>query len=321
MTVTTHAKMSKIQFPTEDGLKLNARVYEPVKKTSAPAVLLVEGSGKSHFEEELESSPFFQLAEDLSKQGFVAMTFSKRGSASNSKNGSWAKSTFWTDNKDTQSALNFLRKFRGVDSEKIYLFGQSIGCLHATLLAQKNKVKGIVLFAGGYQNFYKILEEQNLEILSLMGKSQAEAKKEIEPMMNALTDLKNGKFKCENHKALCTNEDGENIVDEIQEKYLSELFKIEPLTELSKVTAPVFVIQGSSDFVIAPGEFKLAKDFLSAKANFKFLLLDKIDHIMSEQADQKTSLQAMMTIKKTKVFAPLSPRLSIAISDWLKKAN
>jgi hypothetical protein len=318
MTVTAHAKMSKVQFSTEDGLKLNARVYEPEKTSAAPAILLVEGSGKSHFEEELESSPFFQLAEDLSKHGFVAMTFSKRGSASNSKNGSWAKSTFWTDNKDAQSALNFLRKYKGVDSEKTYLFGQSIGCLHSTLLAQKNKVKGVVLFAGGYQNFFNILEEQNLEILDLMGKSQSEAKKEIEPMMKALADLKNGKFKCDNHKALCANEDGQIIVDGTQEKYLTDLFKIDPLDELSKVTAPVFVVQGTSDFIIAPREFNLAKRRLGDKANFTFKLLDKIDHIMSEQADQKTSLQAMMTIKKTKVFAPLSPKLSTAISDWLK---
>ncbi|MBL7555517.1 MAG: alpha/beta hydrolase [Bdellovibrionaceae bacterium] len=321
MAVTSHAKISKIQFPTEDGLKLNARIYEQQGAQLAPAILLVEGSGKSHFEEELESSPFFQLAEDLSKHGFVAMTFSKRGSASNAKNGSWAKSSFWSDNKDAQSALNFLRKYKGVDSEKIYLFGQSIGCLHSTLLAQKNKVKGVVLFAGGYQNFYQILEEQNLVILGLMGKSQADAKKEIEPMMRALTDLKNGKFNCKSHQALCATEDGETIVDGTQQKYLVDLFKLEPLSELSKVSAPVLILQGTSDFVIAPSEFDRAKKLLSDKHNFSFQLLDKIDHIMSEQKDQKASLQAMMEIKKTKVFAPLAPKLSTSITSWLKREN
>lgn len=321
MVTTSHAEIFTVQFPTEDGAKLNARIYSPKSASPAPAILLVEGSGKSHFEEELESSPFFQLAEDLSKHGFVAMTFSKRGSASNAKNGSWAKSSFWTDNKDAESALNFIRTYKGVDSKKIYLFGQSIGCLHVTMLAQKNQVKGVILFAGGYQNFYQILEEQNLEILGLMGRSQADAKKEIEPMMGALTDLKNGKFKCKNHQALCVTEDGETIVDGTQQKYLADLFKIEPLLELSKVLTPVLVLQGTSDFIIAPSEFDRAKKSLSDKNNFSFELLDQIDHIMSEQKDQKASLQAMMKIKEIKVFAPLSPKLSNTISTWLSKVK
>jgi len=49
-----------VVFPVTDGTKLNARIYEPSldSKTNS-AILLVEGSGKSHFEEEIESSPFF----------------------------------------------------------------------------------------------------------------------------------------------------------------------------------------------------------------------------------------------------------------------
>ena len=39
MTVSAQAKMSKVQFPTDDGLKLNARVYKPEKTSSAPAIL------------------------------------------------------------------------------------------------------------------------------------------------------------------------------------------------------------------------------------------------------------------------------------------
>lgn len=65
MTSISHAKISNIQFSTADGIKLNARIYEPQIFLNAPAILLVEGSGKSHFDNELESSPFFQLAENL----------------------------------------------------------------------------------------------------------------------------------------------------------------------------------------------------------------------------------------------------------------
>lgn len=318
----SNAAMRRVVFSAFDSVSLNARIFEPAKKqSSGPAILLVEGSGKSHFDSELESSPFFQLAKSLSDKGFFAMTFSKRGSASNSKNGSWAKSTFWTDNKDTQSAFDFLKNYKGVDPKRMFLFGQSIGCLHATLLAQKNEIKGLVLFAGGYQNFLQILEEQNLEILNLTGKSPAEAKKEIEPMMLALADIKNDSFKCEKHKTLCAVEDGATIVDGTQEKYLKELLKIEPLDELSKIKCSTLVLQGTSDFIIDPSEFAKAQQKLQSVSNFSFQLLEKVDHLMSDQVDKKSSLQTMMTIKKTKTFAPLSPKLTTAITSWVGKVR
>ena len=318
LSLNAQAEMSKITFPTADGTHLNARIYDPAKNPkAAPAFLLVEGSGKSHFDEELESSSFFQLAKSLSDHGFIVMTFSKRGSASNAKNGSWAKATFWNDNSDVQSAFDFLKSRSGVDPKQMFLFGQSIGCLHATLLAQKNEIKGLVLFAGGHQNFMQILEEQNLEILNLTGKSQTEAKKEIEPMMKALIDLKSGIFKCENHAPLCSVEDGANIVDGTQEKYLVELLKIQPLDELAKVKSPTLVLQGSSDFIIDPSEFARAQKRLQLTHNFSFQLLKNVDHLMSDRADKKASLQAMMEMKKTKTFAPLSEKIPSAMMSWM----
>lgn len=143
------AKFSPVQFEGANGTRLNARVYEPtVAHKSSPAILLVEGFGKAHSDKEPESSPFFQLSQALSDKGFTVMTFSKRGSASNSRNGSWARSTFWIDNKDAEAALNYLMSYRGVDKNRIYLFGQSIGCLHASILAQRSPVKGLIVFAG-----------------------------------------------------------------------------------------------------------------------------------------------------------------------------
>jgi dipeptidyl aminopeptidase/acylaminoacyl peptidase len=318
-SLPAHAKFAAVQFEGANGVKLNARVYEPVGNSSnSPAILLVEGFGKSHLDKEPESSPFFQLAQALSDQSFTVLTFSKRGSSSNSKNGSWAKSTFWLDNQDAQAAFDFLKSYNGVDQKRIYLFGQSIGCLHTSILAQKNPVKGLIVFAGGYQNFLNILEEQNLVIMDLMGKKPEAAKKEIAPMMQAYSDLKAGKLDCEKYKSICRTEDGETIVDDSQEKYMAEVFKLDPLTELGKVTVPVLVMQGTSDFVISPNQFELARKSLGAKKNFSFKSLGGVDHFMSDQIDRRGSLQALTKIKQTKTLAPISPKLVNATKEWLK---
>ena len=149
----------------------------------------------------------------------------------------------------------------------------------------------MILFAGGYQNFLNILEEQNLEILVLTGKTYVEAKKEMEPMMEALENIMGGTFSCEKHKALCTTQDDVNIVDGTQEKYLVELLKIEPLDELTKIKSKTLVLQGSSDFIIDPREFERAKVRLGSEKNFTFQLIEQVDHLMSDQIDKKASLQ------------------------------
>ena len=322
MSLHAQAKFNGTQFKTPDGVELHTRIYEPnAGGTSQPAILMVEGFGKSHLDKEPESSPFFQLAEALSQNGYVVMVYSKRGSASNAKNGSWAKSTFSSDNADAQSALDFLKAYRGVDRENVYLFGQSIGCLHVSILAQKNKVKGVIAFAGGYQNFFTILEEQNIEILRLMGKSPDEAKKATQPMMLAYSQVKAGNFNCEKNKELCHQEDGANIVDDAQEAYLAEVFKMDPLKELAKISAPVLVLQGTSDFVISTSEFDLAKKSLGANKNFSFQLLENVDHFMTLQKDKAASLKAMAAIKQTKTLGPLSTKLSAATETWLKKQS
>ena len=137
-------------------------------------------------------------------------------------------------------------------------------------------------------------------------------------MMKALHDVKDGNFKCDRYKALCTTEEGANIVDGTQEKYLEELLKIEPLDELAKVKSKTLVLQGSSDFIIDPSEFQRAKGRLESNKNFSFKLLEKVDHLMSDQADKKMSLQAMVGMKKSKIFAPLSPKITSAIQSWVK---
>jgi len=319
ISLEANAKYSAVKFAAADGVNLNARVYEPSgMPTSKPAVLLVEGFGKSHLDKEPESSPFFQLAQALSDQGFFVLTYSKRGSSSNSKNGSWAKATFWSDNKDAQAALDYLQAYRGVDKNNVYLFGQSIGCLQTSILAQKNPVKGLIVFAGGYQNFLNILEEQNLGILDLMGKKPEEAKKEIAPMMQAYSDIKSGKLNCDAYKSLCRVEDGATIVDDSQEKYMAEVFRLDPLAELGKVSVPVLVLQGTSDFVISVKQFELAKKSLAPKKNFSFQVLEGVDHFMSDQNGRAGSLQSMAKIKQTKTLSPLSPKLLGATETWLK---
>ena len=136
--------MKKIKFRTFDGVRLTAAEFRPRRAPSAgaPAVLIIEGSGKSSSGGDLPTSPFYQLGRILAAEGCYVLTYNKRGSGLNTNNGSFYRSTFWTDNKDAQAALNFLRSSGQADKDKIFLMGQSMGGVHVTALALKNKIAG-----------------------------------------------------------------------------------------------------------------------------------------------------------------------------------
>ncbi len=99
---------------------------------------------------------------------------------------------------------------------------------------------------------------------------------------------------------------------------MAEVFRLDPLAELAKVSVPVLVLQGTADFVISINQFELAKKSLVTKKNFSFQVLEGVDHFMSDQKDKASSLQAMAKIKQTKTLAPLSTKLLGATRNWLK---
>jgi hypothetical protein len=68
----------------------------------------------------------------------------------------------------------------------------------------------------------------------------------------------------------------------------------------------------SSDFIILPHEFDLAKQKLESRKNFTFIKLEGVDHFMSDQKDKMASLQTMRKIAQTKTPPPLSPKLTSA---------
>lgn len=155
-------------------------------------------------------------------------------------------------------------------------------------------------------------------MMEFTGKKADEAMREIAPMMEAYSDIQAGKLNCEKYKELCRIEDGETIVDDGQEKYLAEVLKLDPLKELSRVTVPVLVMQGTSDFIVSPKQFELARKALSPKKNFAFQSLDGVDHFMSDEKDKRSSFQMMAKVRQTKTLPPLSPKLLEATETWLK---
>ena len=290
-----------------------------IPKGGAPAVLLVEGSGKAPDSGLAEDFPFYQLGRALAGDGFYVLTFNKRGSGLNGRNGSFYRSSFWTDNKDAQAALDFVKSLKHVAADRIFLLGQSMGGVHITYLAQKNKVAGNIYFASAFKDFKETLRQQNRDVLGLLGRPRKEINTELGKLRKLLKAIESGTFRKADYPDACQRLDGANVIDGVQEKYFRDVLRIDNACETAKLGIPLLIMQGTADFIINLDDLKAVKLALkkAGKKNARLKVLAGVDHIFSDQADKAASFRYMSRVKKTRKFKPVSGKILSEVRKFL----
>lgn len=314
------ANMMKIEFNTFDSVKLNAELYSPSgKNKKKPAVLIIEGSGKSGFETEPEGSPFKQLANALSKNDFYVIRYNKRGSGENAKRGSFWGATFTSDNKDASAAYDYLSNLSDVDKNNISIIGHSFGGPQSLKLAETKNIHKIIMLTSTVQPTDKLMIEQNETIMRLQKVAENEVLMTLKELKIQLDSVKNKSFKCV--EPSCSLIDGVEVLDKsIQVPWLQEVLNQNFLDLADSQTSPVFFIFGNSDFVIPKSEQNLVTERLVAKnpKKFKISVIEKLDHFMVENETKEDSLKYAMKAQKEKAFKNVSSELIVKITDWLK---
>lgn len=311
--------INEATFTSFDGTRLKAKVYSSHKKTKLPGILIIEGSGKSGFVKEPEGSPFNELAKVLAERGFVVLKYNKRGSGENSKNGSFWKSTFNSDNQDAESALNLLKTMPHVDSSKLYLIGHSFGGPQALLLSTKVKIAGVVMLTSTIRPTDELLLEQNSIIMTLQEIHQEKINKYLETFKSDLAKIKAGTYKCESPN--CTMIDETAIYEStIQVPWLKEVLNMNFANLAKSLSSPILFIFGSNDAIIPETDFMFAKrEFEKTKSSVEIKMISKLDHFMVENESKKESLSYATQAQKSKIFKPISKQLVNTIVKWIDK--
>lgn len=315
------ARTELIKFKTTDNISLVGKYYKPDKNIdNSVAVLIIEGSGKSGFDKEPDSSPFVQLGQELAIKGFHVMSYNKRGSCDNSKNGSFWKATFSSDNDDAISALSFLKSQVKPMPKKIFLIGHSYGGPHSLLLETKKKIDGIVMLTSTIRYTGDLQMEQTKIILGLTGQKEDAINTELQVLKSQIDGVKAGQFKCE--KPHCELIDGVEAVDHsIQVPWWKEVLNLDFRKTAQVSKSKIHFIFGTSDFVIPESDQAFVKKLMKDEKlnHISISQIDKLDHFMVENESKIESLKYAKDAQANQKFKTISGKLVTDIVNFLKE--
>ncbi|SFU72089.1 hypothetical protein SAMN04487886_11186 [Clostridium sp. DSM 8431] len=134
-------KREEIVFKN-NGEKIYGVIYSPKdSKGKVPGIIFSHGFNGNN-----ESGAFY--AKTLAEKGYAVCCFDFRGGSCNSKSeGSSLNMSIFTEKSDLKVVIEMLQDFEFIDSNNIFLIGESQGGLVSAIIAAENKeiIRGMIL--------------------------------------------------------------------------------------------------------------------------------------------------------------------------------
>jgi fermentation-respiration switch protein FrsA (DUF1100 family) len=273
-------KLISIKSGTHD---LPAMLTYPKDSTNCPIVVFVHGSGPSDMDESIGAQkPFKDLALGLASKGIASIRYVKRTTIyAQEFQGAFTTKEEVLD--DALAVLDFAKSVAQADSQKVYLFGHSLGGMLAPKIATLYPgLKGIILAAAPAKKLQDISIEQNNYFFKLQ-KDTTKAAQEY--LTKLITEIKASK------NITKTNLRADSIVLGLPASYWADLNTLDQVAMAKKLNQRIFIIQGGNDFQVSTQDFDLWTSGLKGKKNVDAKLYPMLNHLLSFVAEKGIAAQ------------------------------
>lgn len=287
---------------TAGGRTIGGTLVAPRAPGKWPAVLLLAGSGPTDRDWNTPLIPTKNgsgalLANALAKHGAVVLRFDKAGSGKNPGPPA-AEWTIDTYRDEAAAALALLRARAEVRTDRIFVAGHSEGGIHATRLAAREPVAGVIYLASASRTLVDTLlaqiEAQLRNPMAMLSERAIEA--ELTTLRAAFADFMAGKpvdpqraSKLPQLQALV-----KQMIEPTTAKLMRDMFGFDNAVEAAKLSGPFFVLAGGKDLQIDPeldGK-RLDQALRDANRDVTFHLAPDADHVLKHEAKSKDELRA-----------------------------
>jgi pimeloyl-ACP methyl ester carboxylesterase len=290
------------------GFNLGATVSRPKDGARLPAVVLVAGSGRQDRDETVFGIPILgQLAGTLADAGFLVVRYDKRGVGLSG--GRVESATLEDYAGDVVSVVNWLRRRKDVDPERIAVVGHSEGGAVAMLAADRqSRIKAIALVAAPGSTGKEVTLEQQQHALTRSQESEEDKKAKIALQLRIMD-------------AAMTGQGWEGIPPALRQQAETAWFKswllFDPAAAMKKIDQPVLIVQGALDTQVPPAHADRLEAAARARksraaAETRKVVVPGVNHLL---VPAKTGELEEYPSLPTKT---ISPEISQTITDWLR---
>ena len=278
-----------------------------------PAVLYVTGIGCFSQESLGVQSGEAQILHALARAGFVTMRVEKSG-VGDSQGPACAspQADLQAETAGYVAGVKALKSSPRVDPDRVFVLGLSIGGVHAPLIAQQEKLRGLVVVNTVAKPFIEYL----LETRRRQGRLSGFTFDDIDRRQRL------GEW-C-NHALLIDRRKPEDVLaarPECKESiqypapytYMQQWAALDLSAEWKRVDVPVLIVQGETDYVATVEDAPLLRDIIESfhPGKATLAMIPKMDHFLTRAESMKSSMTAPT--------GEFDPKVIDVIQAWLTR--
>lgn len=306
------------------GIQLSGTLTLPDNKGKYPTVVMITGSGPQNRDEELMGhKPFLVISDYLTRNGIGVLRFDDRGVGKSQ--GDFKSATTGDFATDVESALEYLRTRKDVDSKKLGLIGHSEGGLIAPMVAVWDpKVNFIALLSAPGLRGDELILLQKKVIEQKMGVPDSLVEKGQELFAGAYNIVKNNTDtsklfdEVKNYFAKKLNsgtvsEEVENLTKQIADSWMKYFLSLDPTMYLKQLKCGVLAINGENDLQVPyPQNTNAIKEALtsSGNKNYQIIHFPKLNHLLQES-------NSGLPQEYSSITQTISPEVLKSMTDWI----
>ena len=284
-----------------NGCTLKGSLEIPKANKPIDVVLIISGSGPT--DRDGNSSVFpgknnslKMLADSLFENGIASLRYDKRGVGASDK----VKESDLTFDMYINDAVEWIKSLRKDKRfSKVIIAGLSEGSLIGMIAAERTDIDKFISLCGAGRPAYSLIEEQ-LKNNKVPNELLNESKAIIDSLKLGITVKK-------------VNPSLISIFRPSVQPYMISWFKYDPVKEISKLSVPILVIEGTTDIQI---DVKDAKLLAAANKKAKLDIIENMNHILKivPTRDRMKNLQSYYNPN-----LPLSAKLCKSIIKFIKQ--
>ena len=256
------------------GWPLPATLTLPNRQSPVPAIVLVHGSGPNDRNESIGPNRIFRdLAGGLASHGVAVLRYEKRTRQHGPRIASLTSFTVREETvDDAVAAVRLLKSTAGVDSQRVFVLGHSLGGMLAPRIAAAAgaDLRGIAILAGAVRSLEQSLVDQTRYLAQADGTISAEERKQIEQVEQLAARVKT-----------LQPGDAPPALPGISAptSYWIDLRGYDPPAAARDVKVPLLILQGGRDYQVTTNDFDRWKTALGGRRDVTFKLYPALNHL------------------------------------------